>query len=129
MCRREPMSTRTDSEPRKGEGGGEGGEKVAKTEIATFPKKQDALSSLLLLESITWEKVAATFGVLPSQPPVLVGDLARFLKVAGRFLSHWCHLLRLRFEAVQPGGYVGRGQILERSRDVAAGVVDDFSCQ
>ena len=119
------MSTRTDSEPRKGEGG----EKVAETEIATFPKKQDTLSSLLLIRSITWEKVAATFGVLPSQPPVLVGDLARFLKVAGRFLSHWCHLLRLRFEAVQPGGYVGRGQILERSRDVAAGVVDDFSCQ
>lgn len=102
------MSTRTDSEPRKGEGGGEGGEKVAKTEIATFPNKQDALSSLLLLESTTWEKVAATFGVLPSQPPVLAGDSARFLKVAGRFLSHWCHLLRLRFEAVQPGGYISR---------------------
>ena len=67
------MSTRTDSEPRKEEGGGEGGEKVAKTEIATFPNKQDALSSLLLLESTTWEKVAATFGVLPSQPPVLAG--------------------------------------------------------
>jgi hypothetical protein len=82
------MTSRSDSEPGKGEGG----EKVAKTEIATFPKKQDALSSLLLLESITWEKVAATFGVLPSQPPVLAGDLARFLEVAGRFLSHRRHL-------------------------------------
>jgi len=53
------MTSRSDSEPRKGEGG----EKVAKTEIATFPNKQDVLSSLLLLESTTWEKVAATFGV------------------------------------------------------------------
>jgi hypothetical protein len=57
------MTSRSDLEPRKGEGGGEGGEKVAKTEIATFPNKQDVLSSLLLLESTTWEKVAATFGV------------------------------------------------------------------
>ena len=103
------MTSRSDLEPRKGEGGGEGGEKVAKTEIATFPNKQDVLSSLLLLESTTWEKVAATFGVLPSQPPVLAGDSARFLKVAGRFLSHWCRLLRLRFEAVQPEGYISRG--------------------
>ena len=98
------MPTRTNSEPRKGEGG----EKVAETEIATFPKKQDTLSSLLLIRSITWEKVAAIFGALSSQPPVLAGDSARFLKVAGRFLSHWCHLLRPRFEAVQPGGYISR---------------------
>jgi hypothetical protein len=67
------MTSRCDLKPRKGEGGVEGGEKVAKTEIATFPNKQDVLSSLLLLESTTWEKVAATFGVLPSQPPVLAG--------------------------------------------------------
>jgi len=53
------MSSRSDLEPRKGEGG----EKVAKTEIATFPNKQDVLSSLLLLESTAWEKLAATFGV------------------------------------------------------------------
>jgi hypothetical protein len=102
------MPTRTDSRPLRGEGGAEGGGKVAKTEIATFPKKQDALSSLLLMKSITWEKVAATFGVLPSQRPVFAEILAGFLKVAGRFLSHWCHLLRLRFEAVQPEGYISR---------------------
>ena len=102
------MPTRTNSRPLRGEGGGEGGGKVAKTEIATFPKKQDALSSLLLMKSITWEKVEATFGVLPSQRPVFAEILAGFLKVAGRFLSHWCHLLRLRFEAVQPEGYISR---------------------
>jgi len=81
MFRRGPMTSRSDLEPRKGEGG----EKVAKTEIATFPKKQDTLSSLLLIKSIAWEKVAAIFGALPSQPPVLVGDSARFLKCGGSF--------------------------------------------
>src|SRR5262249_22856968 len=109
MFRRGPMTSRSDLEPRKGEGGGEGGGKAAKTEMATVPNKQDVLCCLLLLESTAWERVAATFGVLPSQPPVLAGDSARFLKVAGRFLSHWCHLLPPRFEAVQPGGYISRG--------------------
>ena len=47
------MTSRSDLEPGQGEGGGEGGEKVAKTESATFPNKQDVLSSLLLLESTT----------------------------------------------------------------------------
>src|SRR5262249_45374488 len=59
MCQPTARASRSDLEPRKGEGGGEGGEKVAKTESATFPNKQDVLSSLLLLESTTWEKVAA----------------------------------------------------------------------
>ena len=99
------MTSRSDSEPRKGEAG----EKVAKTEIATFPNKQDVLSSLLLLESTTWEKVGGYFGVHLLNRPILAGDSARFLKVAGRFLSHWCHLLPPRFEAVQPGGYISRG--------------------